>query len=100
MNKMICLLLGALPLLGQSFVFPLGVSSSASSSSSRACSNALGSKQHWRLAATGQPVVEELAGRKPKYVVMEDSKGHTINTTMVAVSKLPHLQIRLSTHDR
>jgi len=36
-------------------------------------------------AATQEPVVEALAGGRPEYVAMEDGKGRSINTTMVAV---------------
>lgn len=36
-------------------------------------------------AATQEPVVEALAGKKPEFVLMEDGKGRAINTTMVAV---------------
>jgi hypothetical protein len=36
-------------------------------------------------AVAAKPVVEEVAGRRPKHVVMEDVKGRTINVTMNAV---------------
>ncbi|GAB5032968.1 Hypothetical protein NocV09_01101580 [Nannochloropsis oceanica] len=39
------------------------------------------------MAATAEPVVEALAGKKPEYVLMEDASGRSINTTMLAFLK-------------